>query len=117
MLIPNDDGAYIGGVLDVLCILHNVVTDTYHAAFFEESALPGGQDISDLNVVRLRSKMHHTEGTTDLESAKKQLKDLANRIKLDSTNITEKPVEWSGELGITLLARNWKKVKGTQVEL
>lgn len=34
MLLPNGDGTYTGGEQDIICILNDVNTGKYHAAFF-----------------------------------------------------------------------------------
>lgn len=111
MLIEKQEkGKFIGGPLDVLCILHNINTGRYHAAFFEESPLPGPvPDIKNTKIVRLKSKMHHTEGSDTLEGALEHLKKLSEQIEVSEENIWKEPQDWNGDLGIVWLKDNWKK--------
>lgn len=112
MLISNGDGTYTAGALDVLMILHNVEAGTFHAAFFEEAPPPGPvKDVMDVDIVRLRSKMHHTTGSPTLDGAKEHLKELAQKIHLPNDNVwmDKDPFEWDGNLGITILSHNWKQ--------
>ena len=110
MLIRNDDGTFVAGALDVLLILHNTVTNTYHSALFIEAPMPGPrQPVESMPLVRLRSQMHHTVGAPDLEGARKHLDELAERISVPDGNKWTEPVEWDGELGITLIVSNWQR--------
>ena len=109
MMVKNKDGTYKAGLLDVLCILHNVNTGRYHAAFFEESPIPGDvKTVNETEVVRLKSKMHHTEGSETLEGALEQLKELSEQIIVSEENIRKDPIDWDGEIGITFLWENWR---------
>jgi len=74
MLISNGpDGTFTTGHLDVLLILHHVEAGTYHAAFFEEAPPPGPvQDVGDVAIVRLRSKLHHTTGASSVHARRRQ---------------------------------------------
>ena len=114
MLISNGDGTYTAAALDVLMILHHVEAGTYHAAFFEEAPPPGPvQEVSDVRVVRLRSKMHHTTGATSLEGAQAHLDELAVKVLVLPENLWREkpPYPWNGEQGITLLVDNWRRGK------
>lgn len=112
MLINNGDDTFIGGPLDVLCILHNVKKGTYHASFFEEKPMPGPvPDWKDVTVVRLKSKFSHTEGAPTLEGALKHLDDLATTIEVPPENIWREPRPWDGEIGIVWIANNWRVSK------
>jgi hypothetical protein len=112
MLIDNGNGTFEAGELDVLCILHDENTGKYHAAFFEEHPMPGEiKPIEETNLVRLLSKMHHTEGSTTLEGAIKHLNDLATMINVPKENIWRDPMEWNGEKGITIFKKNWRMKK------
>jgi hypothetical protein len=108
MLITQADGTYLGGPLDVVCILLNVKTGIYHPAFFEESPLPGPiKAAEETTLVRLKSKMHHTEGYKTLEEALTGLGELRANIKVDDRNSCEEPIEWDGEIGIVWVFSNW----------
>lgn len=109
-MIDNGNNTFTAGGLDVLCILHDVNTDRYHAAFFEEHPLPGKvKSMEETDIVRLKSKMHHTVGSDTLEGALEHLKELSEKIIVPEENIWKDPVEWNGELGIVLIRDNWKR--------
>jgi len=109
MLISKGNNTYQGGPLDVLCILHEMHTGRYHAAFFEESPLPGPvKSLHETDVVRLKSKMHHTEGSDTLAGAVVHLEELATQIHLPESNIWKEPIEWDGS-PVVMLRSNWLK--------
>lgn len=110
MMIGNGDGTFTGGPLDVLLVLHDTKTGRFHPAFLEEKPMPGPvPEVADTHVVRLTSRMHHTEGFPTLEEGLKGLKELAEKIHLPPENTWEKPREWDGEYPITMLVDNWRK--------
>jgi len=113
MLISNGpDGTFTTGHLDVLLILHHVEAGTYHAAFFEEAPPPGPvQDVGDVAIVRLRSKLHHTTGASTLEGAKAHLDEVAVKICVPPENLWREkpPYPWDGQLGITVIVDNWRQ--------
>ena len=107
MLLNNGDGTFTAGPLDVMIIYHNVLTDTYHPAFYEERPMPGPATPA---FVRLFSKVHHIEGAKTLEGAQALLAELRAKIKLDDLNVeSEHPMPWDGELGHVLFVPNWRK--------
>ena len=110
MMMDNGDGSFIAGGLDVLCILHNVNTNRYHAAFFEEKPYKI-QPIEETDIVRLQCKMHHTSGSETLEGALEELEKLSEKIIISKENIMNTPIDWNGELGITFVCTNWRKTK------
>ena len=109
MMLSNPDGTFMGGPLDVLCILHDVNTGRYHPAFFEEAPFPGPvADVRATTIVRLKSKMHHTGGFATLAEAVDNLdNDLSVKLKVPPTNVWRAPRDWDGELGIVWLEPNW----------
>lgn len=110
MMIEATNGTFTAGELDVLCILHNVNTGRYHAAFFEEHPLPGEvKSVKETDIVRLKSKMHHTEGSETLEGALEHLEKLSEQIIVPDENIRKEPIDWNGELGVSLVWENWRK--------
>lgn len=111
MLIEKEEkGKFIGGPLDVLCILHDITTGRYHAAFFEESPFPGPvKDVRKTDIVRLKSKMHHTTGSDSLEGALMHLKELSENIEVPEKNIWKEPQEWDGTIGIVWVKENWRR--------
>lgn len=103
MLLERGDGTFDGGMLDVICILHDRTTDKYHAAFFEEHPLPSqaGIPINELPMVRLMSKMHHTDGSDSFEAELVEAKKLSEKIHLPEKNLWLKEAhDWDGQLGI-----------------
>ena len=109
MLFRNDDGTFTGGPLDVLCIFKNIHTGRYHAAFLEEKPMPGPvKSVADTQVVRLKSTMHHTEGSATLAGALIHLNELSIQIKLPEENVWKDPIDWDGNPAV-LLKSNWRK--------
>lgn len=107
MLIDNGDGTYIVGPLDVLCILRHAETGRFHAAFFEEMPMPGPVPPADeVEVIRLKSKMHHTEGSDTLEGAQEHLGELAKQLYIDPMMILRDPQEWDGHEGVVTFMSN-----------
>lgn len=108
MLMPNGNGTFMAGPFDVLCILHRF-GGRFHAAFFEENPMPGPYPdrLEDVKVVRLRSRMHHTEGAETIEVALMQLGELTKKISVPPTNIWLKPIMWDGGESIVFLRDNW----------
>ena len=109
MLIENGDGTFIGGPFDVLTILHDRRANRFHAAFFEEKPMPGPIE-KNPTVIRLKSKMHHTGGSPDLEGARKHLDELAEKIKVPEENIWRDPHDWDAQkMAAVWAVPNWKK--------
>lgn len=110
MMIDKGNGTYAAGLLDVLCILRNVNTGKYHAAFFEEIPVPGKvEPMNETEIVRLRSKMHHTTGSETLDGALDHLKELREKIIVPDENVKKEPIDWNGEIGTTFVWENWRK--------
>jgi hypothetical protein len=108
MLFERNDNTFDSGSLDVICMLHDVNTDRYHAAFFEEHPMPGGYEANkDLSFVRLKSKMHHTGGADTIEEALTHVEDLKSKIHVPEKNVWLEPKKWDGELGITWVVPKW----------
>jgi hypothetical protein len=89
MLIQTETG-FIGGLRDVILILHNTETGRYHVAFYQERPFPGGA-ADTLEVVRLGAKLHHTTGVTTIEDALTEVERLSQKIKLPDANIWRRP--------------------------
>lgn len=110
MLIDNGNEIFTAGGLDILCILHDINTGKYHAAFFEESPLPREvKSIEETDFVRLKSKMHYTSGSDTLDGALVHLGELEEKISVPEGNIFKEPIEWDGTIGIVFLWENWRK--------
>lgn len=107
MLMPDGD-KFIGGPLDVLCILQH--EGRFHPAFFEEAPFPGPvQEVAATPVVRLKSKMHHTSGFGTLAEAVQEIEaGSLSKITLPPENIVREPVQWDGSLGLVRVVRNWR---------
>lgn len=109
MLIEKGDGTFVGGPLDVVCLLHDQTTGKYHAAFFEEKPFPGPiKPPEKTNPVRLMSKMHHTEGSDDLKVALGHLQELSVKIEVPPENLWIDPYPWNGKQGVVWVIENWK---------
>jgi len=109
MLIDNGNGTFIGGPLDVLCVLHNVKANTYHVAFFEEKPMPGPvPDWKEVTAVRLKSRLHHTTGSPTLKEAMEHLDDLASKIEVPPENVWRDVRPWDGEIGVVWITNNWR---------
>lgn len=110
MLIEQPDGTYHCGPLDVVCILHDVGKGRFHAAFFEEKPFPGPvPSVAETDIVRLKSKMHHTGGADTLEEALVHLQNLVDQLNCPEPNVWREPREWDGVLGIVWVVPNWTK--------
>ena len=112
MLIPHGDGTYIGGPLDVIMIYHNVAKGTFHPVFYEEKSMPGPiRDYNEIDAVRLKSNMHHTEGFKTFEEAQANVRDVfSKQIVLPPSNVAiERAVNWDGQNGDVWIVQNWRK--------
>lgn len=110
MLAPNGNGTFLCGPLDVVCVLHDVNTGKYHAAFFEERPFPGPiLPVSETKIVRLMSKMHRTDGADNISGALEHMSELAENLGVPEQNRWTDPREWDGEIGIVWLVPNWAK--------
>lgn len=111
MLMPTTDGTFMAGPFDVLCILHRSDLGRFHVCFMEEQAFPGPyQDrLEGATVIRLRSRMHHTEGAPTLEGALVHLAEMRKKINVLPTNIWLLPREWDGSEGFMWICDNWLK--------
>ncbi len=91
----------------MICIL-KLPTGTYHSTFFEERPLPGPvASVSDTKLVRLKSKMHHTQGSPTLEGAKEHLAQLRERIKVEDRNVlADAAVEVDDPVDVWMI-ENW----------
>lgn len=98
MLIQNSDGTMTAGPKDIICILNDQSSGKYHAAFFEEAPLPGNP--TDIGFVRLKSKMHHTQGSDTLEGAKEHVKGMLEKIIVDDANVWSDVQPWDGSQGL-----------------
>lgn len=104
-----DDGTYVAGPADILCIL-KLPAGTFHVAFFEEHPMPGPiRPIDELDVLRLKSKAHHTIGGKTLEEAQIHLSEMRAKIKLPDENVVgDKEIEVIDSVNVWILP-NWKK--------
>ena len=109
MLIENGDGTFIGGQGDVICILE-LPTGTFHTAFFEEHPLPGqNKSLAEEDFLRLKSRMHRTEGSKTLEEEQLKLEEMRAKIKIpDSNVIRERAIKVEDPVNIWILP-NWVK--------
>lgn len=107
MMIQDGDKVIVGP-LDVAVILHDVTTGRYHAAFFEDHPLPGPVlAAEDVGLVRLKSKMHHTEGAPDLAGALVHLDAMVDKMVIPIENIWREPEPWDGQIGLVWVVPRW----------
>jgi hypothetical protein len=109
MLIENGNGTYTAGQGDIICILQ-LPAKTYHVAFFEEHPFAGQiKPIQDEDLLRLKSKMHHTTGSPTLEGAQKHLDDMRTKIILPDSNIVrDRAIKVEDPVSVWVLP-NWIK--------
>lgn len=108
---------FTAGPLDVVLVLKDVNTGRFHMAFFVKSPMPGPfAPYGELTIVRLKSKMHHTEGAETFEEALGHMdKFLAQNVLVDPLNIyREAAIEWDGQLGIICIVNNWRRTDNEQ---
>lgn len=84
-------------------MLKNVTKNTWHPIMYVEKPLPGGLDTdANNNIVRFKSKGHHTAGFATREEAIASLDDLKARMinYMFLSNVTvdvETDLEWNGD--------------------
>lgn len=110
MLLNNGDGTYTAGPLDAVVILHHNETGRYHVSLFEEHKDLGPIPmVGETRVVRLISRMHHTEGAETLEGAKVQRQEMLSKLTLPAENVFEEVADWDGTLGVVLWKEYWRE--------
>lgn len=112
MLIEKQGGgAFIGGPLDFICILHGNQQGRYHPCFVEEKPLPGPvPSVEETDRVQVKSKMHHTQGFATFEEAVKDAQTgLVDKIELPEGNIAlDRAIPCNEqEMAFTMLLPNW----------
>lgn len=90
MMLRNDDGTYEMGPFDVLGILKDSSTGRFHACVWLEHPFPGVPDPNP-DLIRLKSKMHHTAGADTFEGALVHVQELHTQIKVSEANLWLKP--------------------------
>jgi len=111
MLLSNGDGTYVAGPFDLMGVLHDRATGRYHACVWEEKPLPGGEQLT--STVRLKSKMHHTEGAKTLEAALAHVESLRKKVMIADVNVWTRPDQVypvDGKQGFVTvrIERNWR---------
>lgn len=109
MFVAIGNGQYACGSFDVLAVLHDQRTGRFHAAVLVEDPPPGEpKPLEQVEVVRLRTRMHHTAGADTLEGACEHLREIHKQIHVLDTNIWfDKVFEWDGGHGAMVLVKNW----------
>lgn len=111
MLIPKEDGSYLGGPADVICIV-KVPAGTFHVSFWEECPMPGPVlPIEELEFIRIKSKMHHTQGAPTLEAAQSQLHEMRKKIELPDANIVLNCAIEVEDPVVVMVLPNWIRQK------
>lgn len=83
-------------------MLHNNKENKWHPIFYYDSPLPGGFEDGSLNseMLRYKSKGHHTQGFDNREAALTSAQDLEKQL-IEQHNIvtvnTKEDIEWDGE--------------------
>ena len=109
MLIDNGNETYTVGEADIICIL-KLPTNTYHVAFFEEHPLPGQvKPIGELDFLRLKSKMHHTQGSPTLEGAQVHLDEMRGKLIIPDANVLKERAISVEDPVNTWVLPNWIK--------
>jgi hypothetical protein len=109
MLINEGDGTYTAGRADIICILQ-LPTNTYHVAFFEEHPMVGQiKPVEQEEFFRLKSKMHHTQGSPTLEGAQIHLDEIRHKLIIPDTNvIRDRAIKVADPVNVWILP-NWIK--------
>lgn len=83
----------LAGPYDVISMVKDTSTGRYHLYMLYESRMPGLEDTDpdQLRVIRLKSKMHHTEGAATYEDALEQLAEMRTLIQIADENVWVKP--------------------------
>lgn len=111
MIINNGDGTYTMGPADVICIFR-LPSGWYHMAVLEENPMPGPiKPIGECDFIRLKSKMHHTEGAETLEGAQQHLLELRKQIKIGDANVVSDAALDISDPVTVFPVRNWTKEK------
>jgi hypothetical protein len=112
MLIEFEKGKFQSGPADILCIL-KFPAGTFHVAFFEENPFPGPiKKLEECDVLRLKSKMHHTVGSPTIEGAREQLAEIRTRIIVPDSNVCDRPLPVAEAVSVWVLP-NWLRNKQT----
>lgn len=106
-----EEAKLFAGPLDIILIYHNIGAATFHAAFYQDCPGPGVTPAFDeVDFVRLKSNMYHTEGATTLEGARQHVSELREKIEIADTNVdTDHPLPWDGIAGDVMLLPNWRR--------
>lgn len=83
-------------------MLHNTKTDTFHPIYYYDSPMAGGFGERTLNndIIRYKSKGHHTAGFTDRVDAIKSVDELVVKLKEMHDTVTveiDTDLIWDGE--------------------
>ncbi len=110
MFFETDTGL-IAGPYDAIGIVKNIATGRFHTFVWEEKPLPS----NGASFVRLKSKMHHTEGAPTFEEAIAHVAELRKKIEISDDNVwilpsevIEKDFTETGYLDVMFLP-DWKK--------
>jgi len=108
-MLNNGNGTFTGGPLDKIIILRDINTGRFHVCFMEEMPFPGPiKEVELTEIVRLKSKMHHTEGTATIDEAKVEMAKMKAKLVLPPENYDIDPVDWDGIIPIVAVVPNWR---------
>jgi len=109
MLIDNGDGTCFCGPSDIVYILR-LPNDRYHVVFTEEHPMPGPiRDIETLEVLRMKSKMHHTTGADDFAGAQQHLQEMLTKLKIQPENVVSEVAFDSDDPVRSFMLANWTR--------
>lgn len=89
-MFRNADGSYDMGRFDVLGILKDSSTGRFHACVWLEHPFPGASEPNP-DLIRMKSKLHHTAGADTFEGAVQHVNELRSKFKVSDTNVWIRP--------------------------
>lgn len=105
------EGSATGGPLDFICILRDIHTRRFHPCFVEEHPLPGPTlSVEDTEIVRAKSKMHHTGGFDTFEEAQAYVRDdFSKKLIVPDGNVAvNHAINWdSQDIAFVVILPNW----------
>lgn len=107
MLSENNDGTYRAGPADIICIIRLPI-GTFHVVLFEEQPIPGQiLQINQPKVIRLKSKIYSTEGSTTIKGAQAHSEEFRKIFLLPDQNVViDKAVDVEGSI-LNWTLQNW----------
>lgn len=108
MLIKTEkEGVFAALSSDMICIM-KLPGGTFHAAFIEEWPMPGPVvPVSELPILRMKSKFHQTVGVPTLEKAKEEVKKLREKFIIPDISVyVDEAIEVADPV-CSFMIQNW----------